>query len=190
MASDKPVCLKVRVPSFAKNLRVNGQVTPYSEELSFEIPVGQPTHIDITFDTLPSLVERPHDLKCVQCGSLVFSLPVSYEKRMLEFERNGVERKFPYCDYEYLPTSPWNYAYASPFFKFEKREIFDIPFSSENPPVVLKAEVRKIAWGLEDGFTSVCAKVPQSRVPLSEAETVELYPYGCAKLRMTELPLI
>jgi hypothetical protein len=55
---------------------------------------------------------------------------------------------------------------------------------------VLKAEVKKIAWGLEDGFTSDCAKAPQSRVPLSEAETVELYPYGCAKLRMTELPLI
>ena len=188
--SDKPVCLKVRIPSFAQNLRVNGQVTPYSEELSFEIPAGQPTHIHITFDTLPNLMERPHDLKCAQCGSLVFSLPISYEKRMLEFERNGVERKFPYCDYEYLPRSAWNYAYASPFFTLEKRNISDIPFSSENPPVVLKAEVQKIAWGLEDGYASVCAKAPQSRIPLSEAETLELYPYGCAKLRMTELPLI
>ena len=120
----------------------------------------------------------------------MFSLPVSYEKRMLEFERNGVERKFPYCDYEYLPTSAWNYAYASPFFTLEKRDLSDIPFSSEKPPVVLKAQVKRIAWGPEDSFTSVCAKVPQSRVPLSEAETVDLYPYGCAKLRMTELPLI
>jgi hypothetical protein len=188
--SDKPLCLKVRVPSFAKNLRVNGQLTAYCAELSFEIPAGQPTHIDVAFDTLPHLVERPYDLKCVQCGSLVFSLPISYEKKMLEFERNGVERKFPYCDYEYSPTSPWNYAYSSPFFQLEKRDVSDIPFSSENPPVVLKAEVKRIAWGLEDGFTSVCAKVPQSRIPLSEAETVELYPYGCAKLRMTELPLL
>lgn len=188
--SDKPICLKVRVPSFAQNLRVNGQLTTYCAELSFEIPAGQPTHIDIAFDTLPHLVERPYDLKCVQCGSLVFSLPISYEKKMLEFERNGVERKFPYCDYEYSPTSPWNYAYSSPFFQLEKRDVSDIPFSSENPPVVLKAEVKRISWGLEDGFTSVCAKVPQSRIPLSEAETVELYPYGCAKLRMTELPLL
>ena len=188
--SDKPICLKVRVPSFAKKLRVNGQLTTYCAELSFEIPAGQPTHIDIAFDTLPHLVERPYDLKCVQCGSLVFSLPISYEKKMLEFERNGVVRKFPYCDYEYSPTSPWNYAYSSPFFQLEKRDVSDIPFSSENPPVVLKAEVKRISWGLEDGFTSVCAKVPQSRIPLSEAETVELYPYGCAKLRMTELPLL
>ena len=54
----------------------------------------------------------------------------------------------------------------------------------------MKAEVRQIAWGLEDGYAAVCAKVPQSRIPSSETETVELYPYGCAKLRMTELPLI
>ncbi|MBQ3506985.1 MAG: glycoside hydrolase family 127 protein, partial [Clostridia bacterium] len=188
--SDKPFCLKIRVPSSAKNLRVNGQAIPYSEELRFEIPAGQSTHIDVAFDTLPNLVDRPHDLKCVQCGSLVFSLPISYEKKMHEFERNGVERKFPYCDYEYSPTSPWNYAYSSPLFKLEKRDVSDIPFSSENPPVVLKAEVKRIPWGLEDGYTSVCAKVPQSKIPLSETETVELYPYGCAKLRMTELPLL
>ena len=188
--SDKPVCLKVRISSFAKNLRVNGQVTAHSEELRFEIPTGQSTHIEVAFYTLPNLVERPHDLKCVQCGSLVFSLPISYEKRMLEFERNGVERKFPYCDYEFIPTSAWNYAYSSPFFKLEKRDVSDIPFSSENPPVVLNAEVKRIPWGLEDGYTSVCAKVPQGKIPLSEAETVELYPYGCAKLRMTELPLL
>lgn len=120
----------------------------------------------------------------------MFSLPISFEKKMLEFERNGVERKFPYCDYEYSPTSPWNYAYSSPFFKLEKRDVSDIPFSSEHPPVVLEAEVKRIPWGLEDGYTSVCAKVPQSLIPLSEAKTVELYPYGCAKLRMTELPLL
>ena len=54
----------------------------------------------------------------------------------------------------------------------------------------IRAEVKRIPWGLEDGYTSVCAKVPQSKIPLSGTETIELYPYGCAKLRMTELPLL
>ena len=31
---------------------------------------------------------------------------------MLEYTRNGVERKFPYCDYEIYPESRWNYAFA------------------------------------------------------------------------------
>ena len=90
----------------------------------------------------------------------MFSLPISYEKRMLEFERNGVERKFPYCDYEYFPTSPWNSAYSSPFFKLEKRDVSDIPFSSENPPVVLKAEVKRSLGGLK---TDTPRSVPRYR---------------------------
>ncbi len=188
--AQKPVCFKIRIPSFAKNLCVNGVPTSFCEELTFDILANEQRHVEVTFETAPSLIERPHDLKSVKCGSLIFSLPISYEKKMYEYERDGVERKYPYCDYEYLPTSEWSYAYSSPFFTVEKREISDCPFSSENPPIVIKAEVTQIPWGLEIGYESVCAKVPESRLPISEAKTVELYPYGCAKLRMTELPLI
>lgn len=185
----KPLTLKVRIPSFAKNVSVNGQAVAARDELVFELETGS-ARIGIEFDTQPQLLERPHSLKTVRCGSLVFSLPISYEKKMYEYERNGVERKYPYCDYEYLPTTEWSCAYSSPFFEVERREVPAIPFDSNNPPVVLRAEVRRIAWGLEDGFDTVCAAVPESRTPLSEAQTVLLYPYGCAKLRLTELPLI
>ena len=65
-----------------------------------------------------------------------------------------------------------------------------VPFSSEKPSVVLKATVIPIDWGLEDGFDTVCAKTPANRLPIGDAREVELYPYGCAKLRMTELPFI
>ena len=186
----KAVSLRVRVPSFAKNLRVNGTPTAFCEELTFEISPDGHTRIEIDFDTLPVLSDRPHDLKSVRCGSLVFALPISFEKKMYEYERDGVERKFPYCDYEYIPTSDWNYAYASPLFEVERRGVSDVPFGSDAPPVVVKAHVKKIPWGTEDGYETVCAKTPQSRLPLSDDTTVELYPYGCAKLRMTELPLI
>jgi hypothetical protein len=185
-----PMHLKVRVPSFAKNLRVNGVPTVFCAELTFDLLANETTQIEITFDTQAQLVDRPHNLKSVRCGSLVFSLPIDYEKIMLEYERGGIERKYPYCDYEYLPKSKWNYALTSPFFTVERREVSEIPFSSQNPPVVLKAEVKEIAWGLEGGFETVCAKVPQSRIPYGDTQTVALYPYGCAKLRMTELPLV
>ena len=101
-----------------------------------------------------------------------------------------MERKYPYCDYEYIPLSEWSYAYASPFLTLERRTPGEVPFSSTNPPVVVKARVQRIAWGYADGYDTVCAMVPESRTPLSEEEEIELYPYGCAKLRMTELPLI
>ena len=180
---------RVRVPAFAKNLRVDG-VAMETSDLTFAIRAGEKREITVSFDTEVVLQDRPYDLKTVECGSLVFSVPVKYEKRMYEYEKDGVERKFPYCDYEYLPVSAWNYAYSGGEFVREDRQVDAIPFSSEKPPVVIRAKVKKIDWGLEDGYEMVCAKVPQSREPVSEEEEMELYPYGCAKLRMTELPKI
>jgi len=134
--------------------------------------------------------KRSYDLYAVKCGSLVFSVPIAYDKVMLEYVRDGVERKFPYCDYEYIPLSDWNYAYSDTSLHVEKRNVSDVPFSSQEPPVVIKAKVKKIDWGLEDGYMTVCAKVPESREPISEEQEILLYPYGCAKLRMTEIPLL
>lgn len=180
---------RVRIPAFAKNLRVDG-VAMETSDLTFAIRAGEKREITVSFDTEVVLQDRPYDLKTVECGSLVFSVPVKYEKRMYEYEKDGVERKFPYCDYEYLPVSAWNYAYSGGEFVREDRQVDAIPFSSEKPPVVIRAKVKKIDWGLEDGYEMVCAKVPQSREPVLEEEEMELYPYGCAKLRMTELPKI
>ncbi|MBQ7548310.1 MAG: hypothetical protein IJT03_01250, partial [Clostridia bacterium] len=56
------------------------------------------------------------------------------------------------------------------------------------PPLKLSARVQRIDWEKEDGFDTVCAAYPQSRVPIAPPEAVDLIPYGCAKLRITELP--
>ena len=81
-------------------------------------------------------------------------------------------------------------AYADTALALEYCNVSNIPFSSENPPVVIRANVRRINWGLEDGYETVCAKVPESREPISDRQEILLYPYGCAKLRMTEIPLL
>lgn len=180
---------KIRIPSFAENLVVNGEKTR-AEELEFAFEAGQSGEIHVSFETTPHLVERPHGLTTVQCGSLVFAIPIQAEQKMFEYEKDGVERKFPYCDYELMPASPWNYAYSSDVFSVVRREIEEVPFSSVNPPVTVKAKVKKINWGLEEGYEEVCAKVPVSREPISEEEEITLYPYGCAKLRMTEIPFV
>ena len=179
----------IRVPSFAKNLKVNGENSD-ADELVFNIGAGENREINITFDADVHFEQRPYELNTVKCGSLVFSVPVKYEKKMYEYERDGVERKFPYCDYEYIPASDWNYAYCGEMLEVSRNEINDIPFSSEHPPVTVKATVRKIDWGFEDGYESVCSKLPQSRDAIGEEEDILLYPYGCAKLRMTEIPRI
>ena len=188
--AQKDSVFTVRIPSFAKNLTVNGKNVEKTDFLNFKIDGGTSHDITISFEAAPVLQNRPNQLKTVHYGSLVFSLPIKYEKKMYEYEKDGVERKFPYCDYEYIGVSDWNYGYVDDKFEVKPRTIGEIPFSSEQPPIVLKAKARKIDWGLEDGFETVCAKIPESITPVGEVEEVLLYPYGCAKLRMTELPLL
>lgn len=180
---------QIRIPSFAENLTVNGKPAT-GDMLTFEISAHSDTEICIRFETKPRLVSRPHGLRTVQCGSLVFSVPISYEKRMNEYEKDGVERKFPYCDYEYVPTSDWNYAYRAEELQRQFNGVNEVPFSSRKPPVTVRAKVKPIDWGFEDGYETVCAKIPQSTKAIGEEREIDLYPYGCAKLRMTELPKI
>lgn len=180
----------IRIPSFAENLVLDGKTITKKQELTFAVEAGECRKIDLSFETKPEMTDRPHSLKTVKCGSLVFSVPVKYKKKMYEYVRNDVERKFPYCDYDYLTDSEWSYGYADGCLTVERREVSEVPFSSEHPPVVVRANMRKIEWGLEDGYEFICAKTPKSRIPIDELEKVLLYPYGCAKLRMTEIPLL
>lgn len=182
--------LFIHIPSFAKNAKLNGRSVPEGYGVVAELAAGQKKVIKIEFETVPEFFLRPHDLHSVRAGSLVFSLPITYEKKMYEYEKNGVERKFPYCDYEYIPKSDWNYAFSSLELKLNYGEVADIPFSSEHPPVTVTAKMKQIPWGLAERHENVCAKVPESRTPISDEVEIELYPYGCAKLRMTEMPII
>ena len=181
--------LKIRVPSFAKALTVDGKAAE-GGMLSFAFTAGEERVIRVAFETEAHFIDRPYDLKSVKCGSLVFSLPIAHDKRMLEYERQGVERKFPYCDYELIPTSDWSYAYSDTALTVERHEVGDIPFSSEHPAVTVKVNMTPINWGFEEGYEIVCAKVPESREPAGEPVEMTLQPYGTAKLRMTEIPLI
>ena len=174
---------KVRIPAFAEKLTVNGVSVVGETELTFAIAAGEKRVIDVQFEATPHFVQRPYDLHAVQWGPLFFSVPVKYEVSRRKLEQ-------PYYEDEYTPTSDWNYAYCSPKLELKRHEVGKIPFSEKHPPVTIKATVKKIDWGYEDGYEWLCAKVPESREAISEAEEIELYPYGCAKLRMTELPMV
>ena len=109
---------------------------------------------------------------------------------MHEYVRNDVERKFPYCDYELVPQSDWNYAFADASLSVESKTPGEVPFSADEPPITVTAKMKKIDWGFEEGYTTVCAKTPKSLEAVSCKEDIKLVPYGAAKLRMTVMPLI
>ncbi len=186
--ADKDFYFEIRIPSFAKNLKVNGE-NKEAKNLEFKINSGK-TEIVIEFEATPYLKNRPNNLYVLQMGSLLFSVPIEYEKVMREYVKKGVERKFPYCDYQFIPKSSWNYGFSDSSFETDFNGIGDVPFSQKNPPVTIKANMQQIDWGLKFPYKSVARKTPKSKKPISEIEKIELIPYGCSKLRMTEMPIL
>ena len=183
--------LRVRVPSFAKNITVNGKSVAKRDMLIFGGFDAGKTEIVISFDAEVKLSVSPsRSLRFVECGSLVFALPVKAKVRIKEYTKKDVERKFPYCDYHYKGISEWNFAYSSKDFSVCERTLGDIPFSSDAPALVIKAKVTPIDWDYSYGYETICKRLPKSKKPIGEERDIELYPYGCTKLRMTEMPYV
>ena len=181
--------LRVRVPSFARDLTVNGAPVRNRPMLVFDVPSGAAT-FTISFRVAPVIDARPHHMGAVRVGSLVFSLPVAGETTPVEYEKDGVPRKFPYCDYHIKGSGDWNYALASRALTVEERPLSEHPFSKTTPALVVLADLAHVDWGLSDGYENLPAPVPAHRVPLDAPARRALVPYGCTLLRMTELPVV
>lgn len=180
--------LLLRIPGWAVTATVDGvSVAPGTFHPIRRVWSGETTvWVELTFEC--AFAERPRNMKCLWRGPLLYSVAVKERWEMLEYTRAGVERKFPYCDYELYPESPWNYGFApDPDFKVTERTIDSYPFSGEHPPIEIEAMLAPVDWPEENG---VAAIEPLSRKALDEARPVRMVPYGCARLRMTEMPEI
>ena len=146
--------------------------------------------IAVSYEFEIELIKRPRDMWALRRGPFIYSLSIEEEWVKHEYIRDGVERKYPYCDYEIYPRSKWNYAFCSDNFEVCEHEIGDIPFSSSNPPVTIETQGVEIDWGYEEGYNDLASKVPHSTEPLGPCHKITLKPYGCTNLRMTELPKV
>lgn len=96
--------LKLRLPAWAKAVRLNDRPVHVRQgHFRLERLWEGREVLRLEIEAAPHFVRRPTGLKTVEYGPLVFSLPIRTEYRMREYTRNGVERKFPYCDYELIP---------------------------------------------------------------------------------------
>ncbi len=188
LKAEKPceTVLYLRIPEGAKKATIDG-VEAKSGYNRIVVNVDTETTVCVRFTFDAELCARDNDMYCVRRGNLTFSLPIGERWEKLEYERDGVERKFPYCDYEIYPTTPWNYAFADDIFEVTFDKLGSVPFSPEGAPMKLKAKFVPIEWEIVDG---ICTEVPSSRVPTGEAVELEMIPYGCTNLRMTEMPLV
>ena len=177
--------LEIRIPGFAKAAAVDRKSVQSGAYYTLRRRWENTSAVSVKLEFRAELTDRPNSMKALVRGPLVFALPIKAKVRRLEYVRDGVERKYPYCDYEMLPDSLWNYAFCTEDFKVVRGEIGDHPFSTEQPPIHLETQMMPIPWSENGG---VCAAVPDSLMPLGEPQTVSLQPYGCTNLRMTEMP--
>lgn len=186
--TDAPVefSLFIRIPSFAKSAEIDKTETKCGEfaEISREWNGISEIEVNLNFET--EIVNRPENMVCVRRGALIYSIPIKEKLEKVEYIKDGVERKYPYCDYYIYPQSKWNYALANDKFELLEQE-FDAPFNPENPPITLSAELVEIEWDFNCGH---CDRLHKSIKPLSNIQRIKLIPYGCTNLRMTEIPFI
>ena len=132
------------------------------------------------------LSHRYNNAVSVHRGPLTFSLRIGSRWTQIRGEK-------PHCDYEVRPATAWNYALIldennpEQSFRANERSV-DMPcFSEIKAPVVITASARQLPiWGM-DGASA--APPPESPVTTkNRLESVELIPYGSAKLRITEFP--
>lgn len=193
VTAEKPLKTKlmIRVPAYAKHLTVNGKAARAKDGfITIEKTWRDTEKIHVEYSVDAKIVRTPAGLYAAEMGPLVFSLPIEYEKTMKEYvDKAGVERKFPYCDYEIAGKSEWRYAFENAPLEVEYRGIdSEYPFSETKPAVVLKAKLSRINWELADGYEHVPAPKPASPKAIADVEDKVLYPYGSSRLRMTEMP--
>lgn len=132
---------------------------------------------------------RYNDAIALWRGPLVFSLDIGEQWRKIAGEE-------PHADWEVLPATPWNYGLAmdekNPAKSVKTLQVKPVtgnPFNPSEAPILIKVEGRRLPqWDLDK---NAAAPPPQSPVSSSEPiETLTLIPYGAAKLRITEFPVL
>jgi hypothetical protein len=187
--AERPVSfeLALRIPS-AESATVDGApATPGAfHRITRE---WRKEELKVEFKQKFEFVERPNGLKVLKRGILFYALAIGEKWERLEYEKNGVPRKFPYCDYDLTPTTAWNYGFAGGLkpgkLKLQSCKTGEMPFSPEGAPVWVEAEMVKIPWSSKNG---ICTPAPDSLKLIGKPEKKKLIPYGCTNLRMTEMP--
>src|SRR5690554_345695 len=195
----------LRVPGWCKQpvVRINGEVVAVDayqgeivrinrewqqgDRLTLELPM----HIEATnwFDGA-AVIER---------GPLIYALKMDekWEKKEMEPER---VRAYGEWYYEVTSDTPWNYALTNSqlrpdvineHFEVKKLDVIaDYPWTLENAPITIIGKGRPIpTWKEYRGSAGSVPFFTQQGPDTTDEVEIELIPFGCTTLRITEFPV-
>ena len=184
--------LYVRIPEWCKvaELTIDEKtckVTDSGTYYKLDINSQTQTEIEVRLNMDIEIEHRYNNAVTLKRGPLVYSLKVEEERKVVNQDK--LYREFPHCDYEIYPESSWNYALNinSEIEYSEKCLDEEIPFSFTNYPSSLKIKAKQIPEWNKNICIAGDAPISPVQVFLPET-TIELMPFGCTHLRITEFP--
>ena len=142
---------------------------------------------DLFYKMELQLETRKNSFRTLNYGPILFSIPLKHKLKIVEYTKNNVERKFPYCDYYYELNDEWRYGFRNKSFKIVEKE-YNLPFDRKKPPLILEGEFALLNWKTKKGYQNI----PQDKYININKRKIKLkmQPYGSTYLRMTEIPLV
>jgi hypothetical protein len=195
--------LLLRVPAWAEGATVRvggGQYRMDAGSLfRLERDWSGDTEVRLHFPMHALVTRRYNEAVAVERGPLVYSLRIAEDWTRVNADKP--HREPPHADWEVRPASPWNYALVldrdapESGIRFEERPVGERPFSPDGAGVVAHARGRQLPnWRILRGWAGEIspADVAWADPPRSvsgEADTdIEMIPYGCTNIRITEFP--
>jgi hypothetical protein len=207
--------LDIRVPGWADSVIIrykkNSVVVKGDSEYKIRARWKNGDQIFIEIPMNIRLEQRYNKSLSILRGPLYFSLRIDKEYKSVKINYDNFGYKGS-IDWQITPKSPWNYGLLidkgnimrglkvteNPIGKYPFSDKGDMVWSADSgkyvmitrdAPIVITARgIRIPEWTMKDNSADVPPLSPVK--PEGDPEIIKLVPYGCAKLRITEFPVM